>query len=63
MLHVVGQSKVSLDDGDAEDPNDIAQRIYDWCVSSYQDSDTQEVIGIIGAELPKLQEIQTGGEA
>jgi hypothetical protein len=60
-LHAASQSKISLSEDDSEDPNDIAQKIYDWCISSYQAADSQEVISIIAAELPRLQK-ESGAE-
>jgi hypothetical protein len=54
-LHTAQGPNISLeDDEELEDPNDLAQRIYDWCVRSYQEANTQAVIQIVAGELPNL---------
>lgn len=55
-LHVASSNKISLDDDDVADPNEISQKIYDWCVNSYEAADSQNVISLIAERLPLLQE-------
>lgn len=54
-LHIVNRTKTTLSDDEITDPNDLAQKIYDWVAESLQDKDTHEVVRIIGTELPKLE--------
>jgi len=61
VLHYAARITISLENEGAEDPDDTAKKIYDWCVNAYQHSDTQEVIKIIAKELPKLEGLQNGG--
>jgi hypothetical protein len=63
MLHTAEAPRISLEDEDVEDPPEIAQRIYEWAVSSFKALSTQEVIKIISAELPKLEAIHTAGKS
>jgi hypothetical protein len=55
MLHVAAQTKISLGDEDVMDPDEMAQKIFDWCVAAYREPQTQEVIRVLAAELPKLE--------
>ena len=62
-LHRVDSANISLEGEDVKDPSDMAQKIFKWFVKSYQSPDTQEVIKILAAELPRLHTLQTSTKA
>jgi hypothetical protein len=56
-LHIAERASINLGDDEIEDPGDMAQKLYEWCAKSFQGSATQEVVKILAAALPKLDEI------
>ena len=55
MLHLAAQTKISLGDEEVMDPDEMAQKIFSWFMAAYHEPQTQEVIGVLAAELPKLE--------
>jgi len=53
-LHIFN-SKVSLNEDEMEDPDGIALKICDWCLSCLKENETQDVIRIIAEEMPALE--------
>ena len=62
-LHIAGKNNISLSDEAMDDPNGVAQRIFEFAVEWLQSPDTQAVIRIIMAELPKLEDIHAAAKA
>jgi hypothetical protein len=56
-LHVAGKLHFSLDEDDAVDPVEVAQRVVSKAVESLQTPATREVIKLVAAELPNLEAI------
>ncbi|MEI7910841.1 MAG: PD-(D/E)XK nuclease family protein [Verrucomicrobiota bacterium] len=54
-LHILN-SKVSLNEDDMDDPDGIALKICDWCLACLKDDETQQVIQIIAAQMPALED-------
>lgn len=54
-LHLTTKTEIELDDETLTNPDDIAEKIFRWCVASFETPDTQEVIRLIAGELPQLE--------
>lgn len=55
-------SKISLNEKNISDPDEIAEKICNWCLSCIKESSTQEVIKIIADKLPCLHSEFTNQE-
>jgi hypothetical protein len=53
-LHIFN-SKISLNEENITDPEEVAEKICNWCLSCINESSSQEVIKIIADQLPALQ--------
>jgi hypothetical protein len=53
-LHIFN-SKISLNEENITDPEEVAKKICDWCLSRINDSSTQNVIRIIADQMQALQ--------
>jgi len=54
-LHIAGHSKIKVDTDEIADPAELAQRVFDWCVKSFQEPQTEQVVQIIADRLPDLE--------